>query len=399
MPARSPVTPLPVVHVIDSLGGGGAEMALAELLPGLHERGILSHVVCLGRRDEGVESRVAARGFRVVVMRSDTLVGNVRDLRSLLVATGARLVHTSLFRATMVGQLAAIGTDVPVLTSLVNDSYGPARYADPAIGRWRLRTVQAVDGLLSRHLTDHFHAITHAVRDAAVAQLGIATERVDVVPRGHDPARLGPPGPRRRASARRRLGLADHDRVVVTTGRHEYQKGQVHLLEAMARVRASQPRAHLLVLGREGSSTPLLDRRIRALGLGSHVQLLGYRDDAPDVMAAADVFAFPSVYEGLGNALLEAMALALPIVASDLPAVREVVGREAAVLVPAADPVTLGGALASLLDDPSRGAAMGAAARARFLRRFTLDRSADGMADLIHRVAARAAAPVQEPVP
>lgn len=390
---------LPVVHVIDSLGGGGAEMALAELLPGLHRRGILSYVACLGWRETGVESRVSASGVPVTVLPGRGDVGRAWSLRSLVAATGARLVHTSLFRATVVGQLAAVGRDVPVLASLVNDSYGPARYADPAVRRWRLATVQRLDGLLARHLTDHFHAITAAVRDAAVDQLGIAADRVDVVPRGHDPARLGDRNPRRRARVRAGLAIPADARVVVTSGRHEYQKGQVHLLDALHRLVATRPDVRLLVLGRRGSRTPELEARLRDLGLQEHVHLLGYRHDAPDVMAAADVFAFPSLYEGQGNALVEAMGLGLPIVASDLPAVREVTTRGAARLVPPADPDALADALAGVLDDPARGAGLGGAGRTRFLDVFTLDRAADGMAELIHRVAGSVAPTAQELVP
>ncbi len=382
---------LPVLHVIDTLGGGGAEMALAELLPGLHRRGIRSHVACLRRSDEGVEPRVATVGVEVSHLPDRGPWVRTKALRQLIVTTRARVVHTALFHATVTGQLACIGLDVPVVTSLVNDTYGPARYADPAIRPWRLGVVQAVDGLLGRHLTDQFHAITYAVRDAAVDQLRLPPDRIHVVSRGHDPARLGVRDRDRRLRSREALGLPPDAPIVVTTGRHEYQKGQVHLLDAVARLATSHQDVHLLVLGRRGARTRALESQRDRLGLQDRVHLLGYRSDAPDVLAAGDVFAFPSLYEGLGNALIEAMALALPIVASDLPAVREVVGRGPALLVPPSDPAALAAGLGQVLDDEGLRTSMAAAGRARFLDTFTIDRVADEMAALFHSVANEAA--------
>jgi glycosyltransferase involved in cell wall biosynthesis len=108
-----------------------------------------------------------------------------------------------------------------------------------------------------------------------------------------------------------------------------------------------------------------------------------------DVLAAADVFAFPSLWEGLGGALIEAMALGLPLVASDLDAIAEVVDPDGnALLVPPADPRALAEAIAALLDDPARAASFGARSRALFESRYTLDASTSRMIELFRRVAA-----------
>jgi len=124
-------------------------------------------------------------------------------------------------------------------------------------------------------------------------------------------------------------------------------------------------------------------------GLGSPVELLGHREDVPEILAAADVFAFPSLWEGLGGALIEAMALGLPIVASDVPAIREVVDEGAnARLVPPADPPALAEALARLLGDARLRSSYGERSREIFLERFTLERSAEAMLALYQRVVA-----------
>jgi glycosyltransferase involved in cell wall biosynthesis len=120
------------------------------------------------------------------------------------------------------------------------------------------------------------------------------------------------------------------------------------------------------------------------------VRLLGHRDDVADVLAAADLFVFPSLWEGLGGSLIEAMALGLPIVASDVPAIAETVAAgENAVLVPAADGAALADAVLGLLGDDERRAAFGRASRVRYESRFTLARAMDRTASLYREVAAR----------
>ena len=116
------------------------------------------------------------------------------------------------------------------------------------------------------------------------------------------------------------------------------------------------------------------------LHLDGCVRFPGVRRGLPDLLAAADVFVFPSRFEGFGGALLEAMALEKPIVASDLPAVREVVGpEEVAPLVPSNDRSRVSRAIATTLRDASQAAHRAGLARAGFLQRFMIDGEADEM--------------------
>jgi glycosyltransferase involved in cell wall biosynthesis len=144
-----------------------------------------------------------------------------------------------------------------------------------------------------------------------------------------------------------------------------------------------------MLAGRRGSVSPRLDAVLRGTGLDGEVRFLGHRDDVPEVLAAADLFVFPSLLEGLGGALIEAMALGLPIVASDLPAVREVVEEGAnALLVPPGSPGRLADAMRALIDDPERMVAFGARGREIFEERFTIERSVEQMVGLYERVIA-----------
>ena len=375
-----------ILFVIDSLGAGGAERSLAELLPALEEAGIEPIIACLDHRTYGVEAEVVASGADVRFLPRRP-IARLRELRRIVAKESPDLIHTTILASNLVGRLASIGTRVKVLTSLVNTPYAPIRKQDPRVRPMALAAVRLVDIATARRLTDHFHAITEAVKSWAVADMGIDPSLITVVHRGRDPDRLGETGPERKRSARRALGLKDDDQVVLTVGRQEFQKGQRYLLEAVAALAPSRPNLRLLMAGRRGASSPELDRMLAAPELAGRVHVLGHREDVPDLLAASDLFAFPSLFEGLGGSVLEAMALGLPIVASDLPAVREIVEEgKNALLVPVEDQDELAEAIDRILQDRSLARAFGQRSREIFLERFTSTRSTEAMIDLYRQL-------------
>jgi glycosyltransferase involved in cell wall biosynthesis len=377
-----------VLHVINGLGAGGAERSLSELLPLLRDAGVDSAVACLWRRPEGVHDSVAAGGFPVHVVGSQKALA-VRRLRGLINGWRPDVVHTTIFESDVLGRVAAAGTPATVLTSLVNTTYDGVRVADAGLNPAKLFAVKTIDAWTARHLTDHYHAITGAVRDSAVQHLGVPAERVSVIERGRDLGRLGDPSPSRRRRIRAALGLPDDAQVVLNVGRQEPQKAHRTLLEAAAKLIPSRPRLTLLQAGRAGKSTPELERAVDELGLADHVHFLGHREDVGDLHAAADVFAFPSVYEGLGGSVLEAMAMRTPIVVSDAPALVEVVERgRGGLVVPVGDSSALATSIAQLLDEPETARALSEQAHEIFLDRFTIERSAERMVQLYRRIAA-----------
>jgi glycosyltransferase involved in cell wall biosynthesis len=301
------------------------------------------------------------------------------------------LVHTVLHHATLVGRLAAIRTRVPVLTSLVNTPYDRTRRDRTAVARWRLALAHAVDrGTAGR--TAHFHAISEAVARDARTGLGVRPSKITVIPRGRSRARLGEPDSARRVAVREQLGIAADQPVLLAVGRQEEQKGHRYLIEAMDRISASVPEAVLLLAGRDGHATPQIHAARERLRSPERVRLLGHRDDVGDLLATADLFVFPSLWEGLGGALVEALAMALPVVASDLDVFREFVdaGPDGnCVLVQPQDPGALGRAVVELLEDPERRGAKARRSREIFEARFTLEAIAPRMIQLFRDVAER----------
>ena len=182
---------------------------------------------------------------------------------------------------------------------------------------------------------------------------------------GRDPTRFRP-DPEARARVRAELGVPEDRPVVVAVSRLVRIKGYPELVAAMRDV----PQAELWVVGeRLGSDRGAdMDAVLAASGLGARLRRLGYRDDIPAILAAADLFALPSHFEGLPMSVIEAMLAGLPVVATDIRGPREqVVDGVTGLLVPRGEVAPLARALAHLAANPDLRAAMGAAGRARAL--------------------------------
>jgi glycosyltransferase involved in cell wall biosynthesis len=194
-----------------------------------------------------------------------------------------------------------------------------------------------------------------------------------VIPNGVDLVALRA-GAAQRATFRQRFGLDDSTRMILTMARLVPDKGQQHLLDALARPEMQPYRAAVrLVLVGDGPTREGLQAQARALGLGDSVVFAGRlpHDEVPGLLSAADIVVVPSSAEGMSISLLEAMACARPIIASDIPAIASVVadgvtGR----LFPVAQPAGLAKALAEFLAEPRRAARMGERAQTIVTERY-----------------------------
>jgi glycosyltransferase involved in cell wall biosynthesis len=365
---------LKILYVIDSLEAGGAEHDLAESLPRLAAAGVRPIVVALRRHHGSLEGDVLRQGFDVRFLDRLGMIGRGLALRRIIRRETPDLIHTVLFHSDLAGRLAAMGTGVQVLSSLVSTDYSEERFSVLNTSAARLRIAQSIDGWMARHLTHHLHANSNAVKAAAIRDLGILPERITVIEGGRNPVRLGQPSPERRRQARSNLGFRDEDEILLNVGRQDNAKGQCYLLEATEELARRRPHLFLLVAGRTGDASQNLVRLCQRPGIRGRVHILGDRHDVPDLLAAADLFVFPSVYEGLPNAIIEAMALGLPIVATDIPPHRELLEeRRNALLVRPKSSVELTAAIERLLEDRQTALAFGHRSQQIFASRFTLD--------------------------
>ncbi|MER8186771.1 glycosyltransferase family 4 protein [Kitasatospora sp. NPDC094015] len=369
--------------MIDSVSRvGGAEQGLVAMAPQLVRAGVRLDVAYLKESPGGFQPELAAAGATVFGVHRPGRAGRVAGLRALVRERRPELVHTTLYESDVLGRAAALSAGTPVVSSLVNSSYGPEHLHARGLNPWKVRAAQAVDAVTAQG-TRRFHALTEHVAQAMAGRLRVSRERIDVVPRGRDPQLLGSVTPERRAAVRAALELPQDVPVVLAAARQQYQKGLDVLLEAWPAVRRHSPEAVLLLAGSEGAETPRLRRLAEEAG---QVVFLGARGDVFDLMAAADAFAVPSRWEGLGSAAMEAMGVGVPLVCADVPALRETVGSEDyAALVPPERPAELAAALVDTLDDAAAAAVRVKAARARFLTSFTLQHVSARMVEFYER--------------
>jgi glycosyltransferase involved in cell wall biosynthesis len=365
---------------IDAAGVGGAERSLREMLPYFLSEGVEPVVACFHEHGAEVDQTDVPE-FPMYDLEGLGRPEQLRKLRRIMLDEHVDLVHTTLFEADVFGRTATLGTRLPVVTSLVNMPYEPARLRhDKNVTPIKLAAVRFLEAATGRLFANHFHAITQAVKDAAVKNWFIPSERVTVVYRGRDERRLGRRTDERRNRVRGALGIPNDSFVILNAARQEYQKGQIVLLDAMERMSSGDDKSLLLIAGRPGNASRELQDFASRSRAKDRIRLLGYRPDVPDLMAASDAFALSSFWEGLGCVLLEALALELPIVASDLPPVREVLDDgKAAVLVPANDASALAQALARVRDDRAYAVSLADRGRRLFESSFTLQHSAEGM--------------------
>jgi glycosyltransferase involved in cell wall biosynthesis len=215
-------------------------------------------------------------------------------------------------------------------------------------------------------------AISEEVR-RRLLDAGVRSERVAVIRSGVEPP-AGLPGAAGRAAARARLGV-DGELVIGIVAALERRKGHDVLLRALATLDGA-PRWRCLVCG-GGSQHEALQRLAADLGIAARVRFMGEQPQVADVLAALDVFVMPSRHEGLGVAVLEAMAMSLPVIASAVGGIPEAVKpRETGLLVPPDDPAALAAALNELLLDVEKAKRMGVAGRERVLAEFSMEEMA-----------------------
>jgi glycosyltransferase involved in cell wall biosynthesis len=371
-----------VMHVIDSMHGGGAETSLLEVAPGFAARGVTMSVVTLLPDDGSLEDRLDALGVRHTRLKRHDPLRSARELRALIRRERPELLHTTLLFATLAGRMAAWATRTPVVTTLANDDYGPEHRAHSRYGPCGVGVAHGAD-LITAPLTTRFHAVSREVAETMGRRLRIPGERIQVVYRGRDPARLGLPTADRRLRIRAALSIDPTAPVVLSVGRLDRQKSVDTTVEAFRMLLTRMPNAMLLVAGRPGNGSALVEAKASGC---PNIRLLGHRADVPDLMCAADVLSFPSRWEGLGGTLVEAMALRLAIVASKIRPVVEALGDVKWPLVQPDDAAALAEALAAVIEGHTCNDALRDAGERRFRAFFTAEAASAGMVGLYQDV-------------
>lgn len=350
-----------VLQVIDSLRIGGAEVLVRDLVPRFLQRGIDCEVLVLSRSSSTLETELQAAGVRV--LDTDNLdVYSPRQIFPLAKRfPGFDLVHVHLFPAQLWAALAASRSTCRLVTT-EHSTWNARRH-------WWFRPVDAF--MYSRY------AQIACISDAAAAQLGrwcpSVKDKLRVVPNGIVVERFSD------ASPAALTPISESMIRAVFVGRLDPLKDHPTLLHALERA----PRIHLLLLG-DGPLRESVEGLARELRVADRVTFMGFRNDVPQILKACDIYVHSSISEGFGLAACEAMASGLPVIATDIPGLAQLV-KGAGMLTPPGDSESLARALNELAGSAEKRSRMSEASHLR-AGEFSIDRTVEGYVKMYEEV-------------
>ena len=378
---------IPVLHLLNRFWIGGAERQFVERLR-RNPKGFSVLVGCL-ELSGPLLPQIRALGHEpwVFPVNGSLLQANTAKQIALMAALirdhGVRIVHATDYYTNLLALGAGKLTGAKVIVSRLDLGHLRAGF-----GRWHREAEK-----WNARNADLVVANADAVREVCIREEGCDPDRVVVVRNGLDTAHFDALA---RQPLQAPLPLEDGDVPVAVIGNLWRVKGHRALVEAATEIVARIPRVKFLCAG-EGPERDFLERRIAGLGLENTVHLLGHRLDIPAILSRSRAACLCSSAEGLSNALMEAMASSLPIVATSVGGNPELVRPgENGLLVPFGDARALSTALVQLLSDPAAAAEMGRRGRLRIESELTLEKMAEGHGALYRRAldasAVRAAA-------
>lgn len=301
------------------------------------------------------------------------------------------LIHTQLFAANIVGRIAGALRGIPVVSTVQSLDYEPERlatYTNPG-NVIRVFAMLCADKFTARLCCDMLIPVSHGVAASTRRWLKVRPDRINVMYNPIDTSNFQTRADSTPPRIRQELGLDEDSRLILNVGRIMYAKGQIDLVNAMPEILASVANAHLVVVGdvADKACYAALVEAIDRLGIAAHCHFPGVSHHVAPWLEACDVFAFPSLFEGMGIALAEAMLCGRPVVASSIVTLAEQIqDNVTGLLAPPQDPRGLARAIVRILQDAALATRLGEAARQQAVERYDPIRYAERMIELYDAV-------------
>ena len=361
-----------ILHINTERTWRGGEQQTLYLLETLMERRIACHLVC--QADSPLEERAAGAGvkFFALSMRGEVDLAAGLRIRKLINKYKYDIIHCHTSHAHSLAFLASIGTGV---TRLVT------RRVDFSIFR---HSFLHLSGIKYRFMADYYIAISHKIKEVMVTD-GIPDQRIFVVHSGIDPQRFMPANGDYLLSE---FDISDEQKVVINVAHLAGHKGQKYLVRAIPHVLAKLPGTRFFIVGK-GELMNELKEIASELGLKRELIFTGFRSDVAAFYKIAALYVMSSVQEGLGTAVLDALALAIPVVATNAGGLPEIIQNgKTGRLVAAADPEALAEGMIELLTRPELAEAMGHEGQAMVQRRFSIGAMVDNNIEAYKKILA-----------
>jgi len=342
-----------ILFLVNHLNVGGITSYILTLGKGLKEKG---HRVFVASSGGDLMNRMLELGLKCVIVPLNTK----SEISPKIIA--GSLILNGLIKRKKIDIVHSNSRTTQVLASILCRRRGVVSIFT-CHGFFKPRFIRRVFPCWGKKII----AISHQVEEHLIRDFNVSRDNIEVVHNGIDIQRFKNIDPKFGAEERERLGLSDAP-VVGIVARLSDVKGHIYLIEAMKTVLDKVPQAQLLIVG-EGKMKDELTGRVSKLGIEKNVYFVRHSEDTRKVLAAIDVFVMPSLQEGLGLALMEAMAAQLPVVGSNIGGIKALISDgESGLLVKPADTRGLAAAILELLLDEDKRKRLGRQA-ARFIER------------------------------
>jgi len=366
--------PINILHVISKLSVGGVENQLLMILKKYDKQKLYPLVCSLSDKGE-IGKEIEDSGIEVIPLnklkhRFDWTI--VKEIYQLIKKRDIKIVRTHQYHANLYGRLAAWLAKVPCIVASVHNVY--------TIDRKFHRRI--INKFLSG-FTDKVVAVSEVVKGNILQYDGLSEDEIMVIYNGIDMDIF--------SNINGNVIKAEYDipsesPVIGTVGRLTLQKGHKYLILAVCKLIKKFPQIALLIVG-DGSMGEDLKTYVKTLGIDDNIIFTGVRRDIPELLAAMDIFVFPSLWEGLPNALIEAMAAGKAIIATDIPPVREIINTEKiGILVPARDSKAMASSIELLLYDKALAETFGKLAQERAFSHFNINTTVNKYTTLFENI-------------
>lgn len=344
-----------IAHIIQSLDNGGCENMLLRTLPLVNE---FEHLIITLKEVGELAPQFSKAGIQVVTVNCHSLfdIPGAFRLRTFVAREQPDLVLSYLFHADIMSRFVLSLSPIPFLRTTYNHpKYFVARFLE-----W-----------LTRPLVKKYLANSAAVKRFYVHHLGVNQEKIVVLPNGIDLNQFSSFA--EDTKTRESLGFSHDDTVIICVANLHPNKGHRYLLEAFEQIYQKRKDVRLLLVG-AGAEKSNLEKQITNYTSRDHILFLGKRADIPVLLNASDIFVLTTFFEGMSNALMEAMAAGLPIITTDIEENRELVTHhETGLLIPVKNSRALEEALTELLENKILRTQLSSQAKQYIQTHFSLD--------------------------
>ncbi len=342
-----------IIHIIQSLGNGGCENMLLRMLPLLNA---FEHTIITLKEPGELAPKFATAGITVKTIPWI-------QLRKKVIKESPDIIITYLFHADMISRLLLRFKNIPV-SPFLRTTYNHPKYLIARILEW-----------ITKPLVKHYLANSKAVKDFYVKRIGVSSEKITAIPNGIDIEYFDSITPN--PALRKSLGINPNDFVIICVANLHINKGHRYLLEAFEM--CSLKNTKLLLVG-DGNEKESLLHQIENYQSKENILLLGQRTDVPQLLKISNLFVLPTLFEGMSNAIMEAMATGLPVITTDIPENRLLIENNiSGILIPTQDSEAIIHALNTLILDKGLSKTLGKSGKEFLRQNFSLKASGNSL--------------------